>query len=352
MLKTKSGDMDRQSSRILWIDCAKVIGIWLVILGHMDVPAYMVGFIFAFHMPLFFFISGYLEKNRGFKETIISGIKALIVPYLLLYGLFYAYWFVVMFLRHPELYESQPLAVTLSMPIAGMLLGVGRDTQHSVMLNVQLWFLWGLFFVKIIHRVVEIISRKRMEYYVMGTGAVILLMFILKYIHKPLVLSIDCAILAFPFFAAGNVMRKKNMVETVKTRTGTDIIRNIILSIAGYAVMAIVVEYNGLADINNFIYGRDGLLFYVLGMTGIISTISISQLYRRENTIVTILSKGTIIIMALHKLLNGYLFKIVKIIGMDTNLVVIIAVSIVNIALSMVPIIIAQKKFTVLLGKN
>ena len=74
-------------TRILWVDDAKCIAIIFVILGH--VVQYMTNidsfdtsfvfrFIYSFHMPLFFVLSGYCScksimrggKFRRFKEAI------------------------------------------------------------------------------------------------------------------------------------------------------------------------------------------------------------------------------------------------------------------------------------------
>ena len=51
------------TQRINWIDWAKVFAIYLVILGHhiskdVEGESLVKNFIYAFHMPFFFFISG------------------------------------------------------------------------------------------------------------------------------------------------------------------------------------------------------------------------------------------------------------------------------------------------------
>lgn len=53
------------------IDIAKGIGIILVILGHLvSYEDYISSYIFSFHMPLFFFITGYLTKdNSDWKDV-------------------------------------------------------------------------------------------------------------------------------------------------------------------------------------------------------------------------------------------------------------------------------------------
>lgn len=61
--------------RILWIDYAKSICIYLVLLGHAHASQPVTDFIYTFHMPLFFFLSGCLfsfEKHPNFKEFAIK----------------------------------------------------------------------------------------------------------------------------------------------------------------------------------------------------------------------------------------------------------------------------------------
>lgn len=70
------------SQRITWIDCWKGIAILSVVAGHI-LDANISDYIFWFHMPLFFFISGFLYKE---KHQHLSFFKRkffhLIVPYI------------------------------------------------------------------------------------------------------------------------------------------------------------------------------------------------------------------------------------------------------------------------------
>jgi polysaccharide biosynthesis protein PslL len=62
--------------RIVHIDIAKGIGILLVVLAHNGLQAYapfLHQFIYAFHMPLFFFLSGmFFKPEIGFLELLKS----------------------------------------------------------------------------------------------------------------------------------------------------------------------------------------------------------------------------------------------------------------------------------------
>lgn len=65
------------------IDIAKGIGIILVVIGHVAVPyaEELYIFIYMFHMPLFFFLSGLFFQRNNFETDIYRKIRSLIVPY-------------------------------------------------------------------------------------------------------------------------------------------------------------------------------------------------------------------------------------------------------------------------------
>ncbi|MEH7413750.1 acyltransferase family protein, partial [Neobacillus drentensis] len=72
------------AKRITWIDASKGIGIFLVIIGHSTLIGPSRFQIYAFHMPLFFFLSGYLfsfKKYSCFKEFLKSKSKSILIPY-------------------------------------------------------------------------------------------------------------------------------------------------------------------------------------------------------------------------------------------------------------------------------
>jgi fucose 4-O-acetylase-like acetyltransferase len=202
--------MERE--RILWIDFAKVFGIWLVILGHIEIPANFRNFIYVFHMPLFFFISGYLEKDSNIKDVFINGIRKLIIPYILFYLLSYGLWFLNVFFRHKELYHNGPIEYLLVKPLLGMLFGSGYHTQYSIMVNIQLWFLCALFFVKIFHCIVIKISNGNIVLIALGNILIIGLVSLLKKFNVDLLLSVDSALLGFLFFCIGYFITHKELI--------------------------------------------------------------------------------------------------------------------------------------------
>lgn len=67
------------------INIAKGICIILMVIGHSGCPRYLSNFIYMFHMPCFFFISGYLLKDKYAEEPkrgIRNKIKGLYLPFI------------------------------------------------------------------------------------------------------------------------------------------------------------------------------------------------------------------------------------------------------------------------------
>ncbi|WP_261379745.1 acyltransferase family protein [Bacillus licheniformis] len=98
--------------RIEWIDVSKGVGIILVVLGHTPTPDWLKTFIFAFHMPLFFFLSGlvYHDGNMTFTSFLLKKIKTLLLPYFIFSVLAYLFWVLVeSILRSPAVRMSTRL---------------------------------------------------------------------------------------------------------------------------------------------------------------------------------------------------------------------------------------------------
>ena len=71
------------------IDALKGVGIILMVLGHMHYSALFEKFVFGFHMPLFFCVSGYLYKKPfSLKKYTVRKVQSLLVPYVS-FGLLY-----------------------------------------------------------------------------------------------------------------------------------------------------------------------------------------------------------------------------------------------------------------------
>ena len=120
-------------NRIEQVDILKGIGIILVILGHVTHNKDLFSFIYAFHMPLFFIVSGmFLHDKQGF---IRKQAKSLLIPYLSFGLLSFVYWWLV-----ESRFRELPAGETIGEQFINLFFPTGM--QHC---NVVLWFLPCLF---------------------------------------------------------------------------------------------------------------------------------------------------------------------------------------------------------------
>lgn len=71
-------------SRLEWVDLAKGFGIILVVIGHTTLPIEIRKWIYSFHMPLFFYLSGYFFKSGkySFLDFFIKRCRTLLIPFM------------------------------------------------------------------------------------------------------------------------------------------------------------------------------------------------------------------------------------------------------------------------------
>jgi len=126
------------SKRIEYLDIAKGIGILLVVLGHNDFEAlslFIHQVIYSFHMPLFFFLSGYfLNTSTPFFDFFKKRFNALLKPYF--FTIFLIYFTSISF-------EKMGFNTAITR-IVKSLYGSGHYLDW-----VQLWFLPQLFVVSL-----------------------------------------------------------------------------------------------------------------------------------------------------------------------------------------------------------
>ena len=69
------------NSRSSYIDVARGICMICIVLGHQGNP-FINRFVFTFHLPVFFIITGYFfNPKTSFKDLVIKRSRGLIIPY-------------------------------------------------------------------------------------------------------------------------------------------------------------------------------------------------------------------------------------------------------------------------------
>lgn len=144
-----AADQNKTHTRIVWLDHAKAIGIFFVVWGHMcrSVP-YSTAiadaisrYIYAFHMPLFFMLSGIVfgyqlpqKRKFSFGPEIQRRIRKLLYPY--------AFWCVIYTL----------IDCTDSAFYGRSILSAFKNGVFDTLTGMKgpMWFLYTLFIIEIV----------------------------------------------------------------------------------------------------------------------------------------------------------------------------------------------------------
>ena len=148
---------DRQTRRIEYIDIFRSFGIVLMVMGHIGFGEKFDHFIHAFHMPMFFFVSGFLFKSITipFFSYIKKKAISLLLPYFVFAALHYAISFIMGDFSFKS-FKGLLFPDTVQIPIAG-----------------ALWFLTALFFADIIYYWISRIRNKRIQWMVVCVISII-----------------------------------------------------------------------------------------------------------------------------------------------------------------------------------
>ena len=184
-----------------WIDVAKFVGLYLMVLGHGLVPERIIQFIYSFHMPLFFVLSGLLFKNRGLSKSIRKGIKTLIIPYFLLNAIGLLY----------DVVEKHLVGKTLSLyniydRIGAVLMGIGYNVDNWHPVLSPTWYIYTLFLIQLICSV----SKGKLWHLALLPLSIALTLF-LFHNNIDLLIPFDSVILAMPFFLFGMLLKNRNV---------------------------------------------------------------------------------------------------------------------------------------------
>ena len=134
------------SKSIEWVTTLKFFGIIAVILGHIASP--LGGFIYSWHMPLFFMIAGFFIKiEANLKDLIIKDWKRLMIPYFIFAILALA----ITSLKHWGLHRD-PLSYLDELNA----IFLWMDYKHLINTYAfALWFLPALFVAKFVYYIIK-----------------------------------------------------------------------------------------------------------------------------------------------------------------------------------------------------
>jgi acyltransferase len=274
------------SNRIKWIDTCKGIGIILVIIGHTPIDPIARSIIYAFHMPLFFFISGYFfsaDKHKNVKNYTISKFKTLLIPYIS--------FSIIAFLFLRFLFD-QPIAKRVF--LEEMII----SKRNNISFDDPIWFLTSLFTIEIIYYL--------LAKYIKNSKALLLIIILIAFMSTVvfkvfsggniLPWSLDQSLYYLIYFGFGHFIKKINFFE--KNSKNTFIVSiNSLLFITLVFSQRLYYEiwsfFRLPASLFSFI---DAIMWAILG----ISLVVFLAKFLSSIHVLNFLGRNSLILMSLH----------------------------------------------------
>lgn len=315
--------------RIKFIDIAKVIGIYLVILGHYMLymgldfkPCSMMDithWIFMFHMPLFFILSGMLYRQRDSKTEWVKVKIQLLKPYLYMNLIsivicsvivaFAGDFSIKLFLRN-----------ILGIFTAGDFYG-----KAVLSYSGALWFCFSLACIKML-----LSKTLMMKYKTLFVISLITVSGGGMYIGDRLPLKLDSSLVGCLFFMFGYFLR--NIILRLDNISKYKLILICVISATIlYYVGVNNVDFSQLKNvsINAMRYGNNPIMFIVAGIAGTILVCAFSKLIERIYCdYIRFIADGTIVILGFHHvvffLFQGHIDSYNPIVAVSLSFVILI----------------------------
>lgn len=340
-----------KANRLLWVDYAKFIGIFLVVFGHTAIPDFLYNAIFAFHMPLFFFISGYLfsfEKYYSYKQFVARRAAQLVVPYFCFNLITYIFWMLI----GRKFGDDATRNIPVYKPLIGIIYGNG--TNDYLVHNIASWFLVCLFVVENLFYIIFKYVPKNKSW------CFIALFFIagcfdsaFDSIRWPW--SFNIALVAIVFYAVANVY-KEYVNKLLRWRTDYLLILIFLLS----AFYLYVVKTNGRINLNESRYQNFGY-FFIGAFLGILIVILVSRILQHMFSrvrFIEFISINTIIILVFQfialSVVKAFTLFVLKIpLAIFNNKIILNLIVTVLVIVMLVPVIyLLNAYFPFVLGKK
>lgn len=327
-----------EGQRKIWIDWAKTLSIFAIVWGHCF-PEGLCGFIYAFNVPVFFIISGYLcHREASFGKCFDKTLHNLIIPYFILAAIKVA-GPVIKHIGDGEWIWS----------VAAVLGGFHSLNDAPGCSN--LWFVYSLVIVKLLF---QVSSGKRDIALAMAclAGAVVYN----DILHLEWRWAVSNCLLAYPFFIIGNSLRDNDILQRLVTSARQYRYVAALAAALLIAVTYIVGTQNGQAKLYMGQYANNIVLFAIGALTGSMAVFVLSALLDGVRLKITrVISSVTIVILVFHRELLHPLLKEIGKTDTSSLLTVntLVFVSAVIVVMAFYPIILLVKRFIpIVLGRR
>lgn len=294
--------MSKDKNNVL--STAKGIGIILMVIGHCGAPDCIVKGIYQFHMPLFFFCSGFFLKNIQDRDSLLSVYKK---KYKGLY-LKFIFWSLLFLSLHNVFiklniyndailnWAEYPYDTKQFLNKAIIIIFTMNGYEQLVR---SFWFLKQLFLASIFISTILYITNNLIRY--KHSNLIILIaLFMLTIISKyynwalPAIWDISLVFMSSSFYFSGYIFKKYNLLNKLNKTT---------YSFFFLSVLILGVYILPWTNMLGYSY-KTTIPFFIVASSGTILTLNIAQKLEtyRGRLILYYIGKNTMIILALHML--------------------------------------------------
>ncbi len=280
-----------ENKRIVWIDQLRGLAFYTVILGHLSLGESAITWIYSFHMPLFFMISGYtlnISKvyKTGFKECFSKLFKGLLVPYAWMQLICFALRFVVSLIRNKP--------VSVKEYLFGIIIGHSgyADAPSNPLYYVLLLFLAQMGLWLLIR-----VAKGKTGILALLAASLSLLSIFTQNIDLPW--HINVVPMAILFILTGRFLMEGYLaIEDRIQRTNKMLY--VLFCLILIAIGFLLSHFNGKISIHGNEYGRSVLIFL---LSAVVTSIAFSLLVMLlpGSKVLTFIGRNTLLYMGIHK---------------------------------------------------
>lgn len=247
------------ATRKAYIDAAKFLGIFIVLMNHIELILPFVNFYGGmFYVPVFFVAAGmtyYNKKEEGLRVFMLKKAKRLLVPYFVCNGLLYLFFLVKDIITGAGFHHTQLMALfgilysrnSLYIP------GCEPNVYFMTILNSPTWFLTGMFLTYLLVKISFFITKGEKKALALFLACMLLFGIILHY-FCPVLLpwSLESVPLFYCYMMGGYFIREEQLFEK------KNILSLILLT--GTPLFGLTCYVNGSANISVGLWGNSVIL--------------------------------------------------------------------------------------------
>ena len=300
--------------RLDYIDLAKGLGMLTIMWGHIH-SGMSTRLVYAFHIPLFFCLSGLVFSGKRYKDFgsfLNKRWRGLIFPYIVFSVLTWTLWATYSYVTHADVQSYwMPLLQTF----------IAQGSEGYLVHNVPLWFVMCLFVVEVIYYFISKLSIKLNIASCLVLGAVGTWTSVTDvYDFSVLPWSIDVALMALPFYALGSLANEHVGHEKLISTVTHYRLATVLVMIVAALVLYLGGSNNTKVSMGHAYLGKSLWVFYPTALCGITAFVSMCLLLTSSKLLVrrklirsgVLFGRSSFRAMAIHNPVKGFIIIILS----------------------------------------